>query len=529
MTTGRPAPRSARIAGRLTALDGWKRRGTAVLLGGTAALALPPVHLLPVLLIAFPGLVWLLEGSRSRRAAFGAGWWFGLGWFTLGLYWIAHALLIEPEKFGWMIPFATLGLGGVLAAFTGTATWLVHLSGVRGPGRVPMLAAAWTLMEWVRSWAFTGFPWNPVGSVWDPVLPVLQFGAIAGMFGLSLVTILAAALPALAADSRLTPRARLAALAVAAGLPLALAGWGAARLAPGGDGVVEGVRLRLVQAAIGQSHKWRDDLRQAHLDAHVALSRAPGFDGITHVVWPETATPYFLDSDPERRAQAARAVPPGGLLLTGAPRIARQPFQVWNSLMAVDDQARVVGVYDKVHLVPFGEYVPLRGLLPDAVNVGGSDFAPGAGLRTLALPGLPPAAPLICYEAIFPGAVVGRDQPRPAWLLNVTNDGWFGLSAGPYQHLASSRMRAIEEGLPLVRVANTGISAVFDGHGRPIARLGLGERGVVDAPLPQAPPGLTPFARFGNLAALVMAAAAAGVGLLLGHRPAGGLRTTGAA
>ncbi|HSV29613.1 MAG TPA: apolipoprotein N-acyltransferase, partial [Candidatus Omnitrophota bacterium] len=428
---------------------------------------------------------------------------------------IAHALLVEPEKFGWMIPFATLGLGGVLAVFTGTATWLAHLTRVRGPGRVAMLAATWTLMEWARSWVLTGLPWNPVGSVWDPVLPVLQFGAVAGVFGLSLVTVLAAALPALLAD-RLTTRAKAAILALAAGLPLALGLWGAARLSSAGPAPeVAGVRLRLVQAAIGQSHKWKEELRQAHLDAYVRLSRSAGFESVTHVVWPETAAPFFLDMDAANRSRVAQAAPPGGMVLTGAPRVTpreTQPFQVWNSLMAVTALGDVVATYDKVHLVPFGEYVPFRAVLPASLNIGGHDFSPGPGLRTLDLPGLPPFSPLICYEAIFPAAVVGRDEKRPAWLLNVTNDAWFGLSAGPYQHLASARMRAIEEGLPLVRAANTGVSAVFDGHGREIARLGLGEQGVVDSQLPAAPGEVTVFSRLGNLSALLMAAMVALLG-----------------
>ncbi len=505
----------APIAARLAGLSGWKRHGMAVVLGVAAATALPPVHLLPALVVAFPGLLWLLDGARSRRGAFGTGWWFGLGHFSVGLYWIAHALLVEPEKFGWMIPFATLGLGGVLACFTGVATLLARQSGVEGAGRVPMLAATWTLMEWVRSWAFTGFPWNPVGSVWDPVLPILQIGAVAGIFGLSWFTVVVATLPALAGDA-LPRRVRLAALAKAVAFPLILYAWGSARLADAPSQVVDGVTLRLVQANIGQSHKWRDDLRLAHFQAHLELSQSPGLDAVTAVVWPETAAAFFLDLDERRRAEASTAAPPGGWLLAGAPRVAQEPFQVWNSLLAIGPDARLGGIYDKVHLVPFGEYVPLRGLLPQALNIGGADFTPGPGLRTMTLPGLPPFSPLVCYEAIFPGAVVGRDQPRPHWLLNITNDAWFGLSAGPYQHLASARMRAIEEGLPLVRVANTGISAVFDGLGRPVARLGLGERGVVDAPLPKALADPTPFGRWGNLVPLLLAAASAIIALVLG-------------
>ncbi|MBI5163015.1 MAG: apolipoprotein N-acyltransferase [Magnetospirillum sp.] len=516
------ATRLGALAIAVVDLTGWRRRGLAVLLGLLAALALPPVGAVPVLIVSFPGLVWLLDGSRSGKAGFGAGWWWGLGFFSAGFYWIGYAMMVEPEKFAWMIPFATIGLGGFIALFTGAATWAVYRTKVRGPGRVLLLAVAWTAAEWVRSWILTGFPWNPIGSVWDGALPVLQIGAATGIWGLSLLTVVAFAMPAVLADIGAAPRR--AALAALAALPLAVgAAWGGVRLDSAPAETVDGVRLRLVQATVAQRHKWQDDLREAYLREHLALSRGPGFDRVTTVIWPETAAPFFLDLDLNHRLLAATAAPTGGLLITGAPRITPkgvQPMRLWNSLLAIAADAEVAGIYDKVHLVPFGEYVPLRGLLPiDKITHGAIDFSPGDGLRTLDLPGLPPVSPLICYEAIFPAAVVGTDQARPRWLINLTNDGWFGISAGPYQHFAAARMRAVEEGLPLVRVANTGISAVTDGYGRVIARLGLGERGVVDAPLPTPPPGLTPYARWGNLIALLLAVLVGALGWALRRLP----------
>lgn len=509
-------------AARLMALTGWRRRLSAVLLGVLATAALPPLGALPVLLIAIPGLIWLLDGSASRKAAFGAGWWWGLGWYATGLYWIANAMLIEPDRFGWMIPFATLGLGGVLAVFVGAATALAWSARLGGAGRVMVLAACWTLTEWLRSWVLTGFPWNPLGSVWDAVPAVLQTASVFGVFGLCLLTVLVFGLPAMLAD--MAPRrSKIAALAAAALLLAITAGAGGWRLATLPTEVQPGIRLRLVQASIGQSHKWRDDLREAHLQEQLTLSRAPAAEPVTHVIWPETAAPFFLDLDEGHRAMVASAAPAGGMVLTGAPRVTPQgvePFRLWNSLLAIDGAGRVLDVYDKVHLVPFGEYVPFRRVLPiDKITHGATDFSSGPHLRTLALPGLPPVSPLICYEAIFPAAVVGTDQARPRWLINLTNDGWFGISAGPYQHFAAARMRAVEEGLPLVRVANTGISAVTDGYGRVIARLGLGERGVVDTPLPKPPPGLTPYARWGNLIALLLAVLVGALGWALRRLP----------
>jgi apolipoprotein N-acyltransferase len=521
----------AALPARLAGLTGWRRRLALAGLGIVAALALPPIHAIPVLLLSIPGLVWIWDGSSSRRSAFAAGWWWGVGFYSVGFYWIAHALLIDPLKFGWLIPFATLGLGGVTACFSGLATLLAGLPRLHGPGRILLLAATWVVGEWLRTFVLTGFPWNPLGSVWDPVLPVLQFGAIAGIHGLSLMTLLVFALPAAALDFGMGRRRQLALLAAAAALPLVLFVWGSARLESTTTTMVPGIRLRLVQGNIAQDNKWREDLRDRNFAAMIALSRGPGFERVTHVVWPETAAPYFLDLDDAHRWMAAAAAPPGGLLLTGAPRISPrgvEPLTMWNSLMAVDSRGALVGLYDKVHLVPFGEYVPLRGLLPLAkITQGGVDFSAGTELRTLDLPGLPPFSPLICYEAIFPGAVVGHNQMRPQWLLAVTNDGWFGQSAGPYQHLAAARMRAIEEGVPLVRAANTGISAVFDGLGREIARLPLGQRGVLDAPLPQLPPtllsgGLTPYGRWGDAVPFAIMAVAAMAGFALSRMRAPG-------
>lgn len=514
----------ARLAAVVRDLRGWRRHGTATLLGAGAALALPPIHLVPALLVGLVGLVWLLDGARRWRGTFAAGWWFGLGWFAVGLHWIAHALLVDAARFGWMIPLAVGGLAAVLAAFTGLGTLLAGFFWRPGrPSRILVLAGAWTLAEALRGWAFTGFPWNQPATVWMPWLAPLQTAAVIGALGLSALTVLALAAPAVLADAGAPRWRRGGTVALAVAALLVPAAWGQARLARLDPPSVEGMRLRLVQPNYTQAEKWDPARRDLNLLDQVEMSRAPGFQEITHVIWSETASVFALTTDVERRRLVAMAAPPGGLLLTGAPRVTpagQDPFQVWNSLIAVTPTAGVAGVYDKHHLVPFGEYVPFRDVLPiDKITPGSADFTPGPGPRTLRLPRTPAVSPLICYEVIFPGQVVDRAD-RPAWMVNVTNDAWYGLSPGPFQHFASARLRAVEEGLPVVRVANTGISAVIDPLGRVTGRLDLGTRGVLDAALPEALPP-TPFARLGTLAPLALALAllAAGVvGAWAGHR-----------
>ena len=495
------------VAASLRQVAGWRRRGLLWLLGVAAAAALPPVHLFPLLFVAFSGLLWLLDplpaGAAGRRAAFGAGWWFGFGFFTAGFYWMAYPMLVEPEKFAWVIPFAVLALPAFLALFTGLTTLIVTQSATQGVARVLVLALTWTALEWVRGWILTGFPWNLVGSAWAFSDGMLQFGALAGAFGLSLVTITVCAMPATLSD-RVDKRAWPMVGAAVAVLVLMWAG-GTARIATATLQDVPGVQLRLVQANIPQRYKWNRELREVHFAEQLRMSNlSSGGDAPTHVVWPETATPFFIDRDAERLRRLAGSIRGDGALITGAPRTAvlqEQSLRLWNSLHVIDTGGEITATYDKSHLVPFGEYIPFRAILGSLnLNIGGHDFSPGEGIQTLDIPGAPPASPLICYEVIFPGKVIATAGKRPEWLLNLTNDAWFGPSSGPYQHLASAKMRAVEEGLPLVRSANTGISAVIDPFGRVIASLGLNEKGILDSPLPAKLPGETVYARIGNWA-----------------------------
>ncbi|MBI3513407.1 MAG: apolipoprotein N-acyltransferase, partial [Proteobacteria bacterium] len=285
---------------------------------------------------------------------------------------------------------------------------------------------------------------------------------------------------------------------------------------------VSGVRLRLVQPNIDQQLKWQDSERVAIFRRLLELSQAQAALAPTAIVWPEAATPFLFEQSPEARAAAAAILPPGALLITGAPRATRRPDganDFWNGLVALDRDDTVRGSYDKFHLVPFGEYVPLADILPIQTIApgGGGAFRAGPGPRTLRLPGLPPVSPLICYEVIFPGAVID-DADRPEWILNLTNDAWYGRSSGPYQHFASAIMRAVEQGMPVVRVAQTGISGVIDPYGRVTARLGLGAGGVVDAALPRALPEATPYQRFGGPLLAILLAGGLVAGIAAGRR-----------
>jgi apolipoprotein N-acyltransferase len=450
-------------------------------------------------------------------AAAEIGWWFGFGYFLAGLFWVGEAFLVEAETFAVLLPFAVTLLPAGLALFYGAAAGLARLAWGDGASRVLVLALALSAMEWLRGHILSGFPWNVLGYALTYPLPLMQSAAVLGIYGLTLLAVLIFALPPVlwiqSPAGAAGRRMRLAALAIAIGPIGILALLGQARLSAGSDAAVPGVRIRIVQPSVPQREKWRPENQGRIFQDHIALSAAnaagqpDGLAGITHVIWPEAAMPFLPLAHPEVRAAIGRLLPPNTFLISGALRAepappgSARPRRVFNSLLVFGQGGSLTTLYDKIHLVPFGEYLPMQGAL-EAVGLqqltrlrGG--FAVGIRPRPLLeVPGLPAAAPLICYEAIFPGAIV-QGSSRPGLLLNVTNDGWFGNTTGPRQHLHQARVRAVEEGLPLVRAANNGISALVDGHGRILARLDLDVRGAIDVALPAALQ--TPiYARFGD-------------------------------
>ena len=481
---------------------------TAALLGGASVLGFAPFHVTPATIVGVGGLYLLTSRTPSWRRAALLGWCFGLAFFIVGLHWIANSFLVEAERFGAFAAPAVLSLSALLALFIGAACALARAATGPGWSAAPAFAAAWTLAEFARGTLLSGFPWNLLGYVWSVSEASMQLASAAGVYGLSALTALAAAgfgecfAPALSAKRRIAAGA-LAALAFAA--PWAFGAW---RLAHADTAAGDGPRLRILQPNVPQAMKWRPEEREAILARYLELSGAPAAKPVEAVIWPETALPFLIAQDEAVRRRIADALPPSAALIAGSVRRESAADAVFNSVLAIDPGGRLAGVYDKARLVPFGEFMPLREFLPiPKLTQGTRDFSSGPGPATLRLAALPPFQPLICYEAIFPGDVPAGN--RPQWLVNVTNDAWFGPSIGPQQHFQMARMRAVERGLPLVRAANTGISAIVDAYGRIQASLALGEQSVIDAELPP-PAEPTPYTALGDgpLLATCMAALA---------------------
>lgn len=513
--TDRPPTLVIRAAHAVVLASGWRRAFIAFAAGAASALAVAPVDAWPILFLTLPVLVWLIDGSTAgRRGALWnaavAGWCFGFGYFLFGLYWVGYAFLVDAKTFGWLLPIAVTGLPAYLAIYTGLGAALARVLWVRGPLRILALAATMTIAEWLRGHLLSGFPWNTFGYALTEPLPLAQSVSVVGIWGLTFLALAICASPATLADEKSDTAAPWRPLVMGLVVLAAFFGYGLARLATHPTTYVPKVKLRLMQPNLQQDEKFNYSAKNAVMERYLRLSRratgpdSNGIHDITHLIWPEAAFPFFLTREPDALAQIADLIRPNTELITGAVRAASEPGQhvrrAYNSIYVIDGDGSIRGVYDKVHLVPFGEYLPFQSLLEklglqQLTRMAGG-FVPGDRRRAIDVAGAPKMLPLICYEAIFPDAAVPPGQ-RPGWLVNVTNDGWFGISSGPYQHFQQARVLAIAEGLPLVRDANTGISAVIDPVGRIIKSLPLGVEGVLDAPLPRAiEPTL--YAQFGN-------------------------------
>ncbi len=506
----------------MASLRGWRGRVLALLAGLAAGLAHPPFGLLPGV-FGYALILALIEVHEDRpiRSAFLRGWLAGVGYFSIGMWWITEPFMVDAKEQGWMAPFALVLMAGGLALFWGAAAALSRAARARGPARVLVFAGCLTLWEWLRGHVMTGLPWDLPGETWLAGSAPSQAAAVVGAYGLTWITVAIAAAPAILLE-RVTVRTQVATLGVALATLAGLYGFGAWRVAHALPIRADAPVLRVVQANIDQKDKWKPENLSAILDTYAALSTRPAAVRPAVVIWPEGALPAIIDEliapNSPYASRLRDIVAPGQVLLMGANRAEAggpQGARYFNSLVAFRrdaDALRVVGAYDKHHLVPFGEYMPAGEL---ASKVGfrslvhmADDFTAGPPSRPLSLPGVPVFQTLICYEALFPGvtrAGANAAGHRPSWILNVSNDAWFGQGSGPLQHLNIASYRAIEEGLPIVRATPTGVSAMIDAYGRiqPGARLGLGVLGVFDAPLPS-PLESTGFSRFGDLACGVM-------------------------
>jgi apolipoprotein N-acyltransferase len=497
------------VGEHVRSLTGWRRHGLAFGVGLLSAFSFAPFGIFPFLLIAFAVLVLLIDGAQNHKrpiasAAF-IGWTFGFGHFLAGLYWVGYAFTVDAAAHAWQIPFVALLLPGGMALYLAAACAAASALWRAGVSRLFLFAAFYSAAEWLRGHLLTGFPWNLPAYAWGASLGVLQSAALVGAYGLSLLTVLLGASLAQFCDRDSHAYRLPAAMAV---LFVVLWIGGDLRLATVDPGDVPGIRLRLVQPNVPQSEKYLPQYVARNWQRLIDLSNMRSYQPITHLIWPEAAPPFLVTREAEALDDIAILTNGDRVLMTGAERVLATPngdFHYFNSLYIFANGGQLLDAYDKFHLVPFGEYLPLSGFLTalgiSKVVDSPGGFTPGDGPHTYTVPGAPPAGPLICYEILFPGAVVG--QSRPGWFVNVTDDSWFGPSTGPYQHLLTARVRAIEEGIPVARAANTGISAVIDPLGRVTASLGLDRMGVVDAGLPKAL-GQTPYGRVGDVAFVLL-------------------------
>ncbi|MCF6272403.1 MAG: apolipoprotein N-acyltransferase [Rhodobacteraceae bacterium] len=452
----------------------WRRFGLSLLAGLALALGQAPMDFPWLAILALPGLLYLLRMTCCWKGGFLVGWGAGLGYFGLSLSWIVEPFLVDADRYGWMAPFALVLMAGGMALFWGLGFALAR----RWPNAV-VFAGFWTLAELLRSYIFTGFPWALQAYSWVET-PVIQAASVIGVHGLGFLIVLAGGL-------LLSRRGAVVAVVIVG----VLTSFGLWRLQ---NPVIDtALTVRLVQPNAIQAQKWDPDYYPMFYQRQLDYSAAPGAPDI--VIWPEVSIVYLPGEQPEVREDIAMAAQ--APVLVGARR--RDGQDIYNSLFLIDKESRVEAVYDKYHLVPFGEYMPLQSLadkwgLKGLAEVMGGGISAGTGPKLLSGKGVPAFLPLICYEAIFPQGVAGL---RPEWLVQVTNDAWFGEAFGPYQHFNQSRVRAIEQGLPLARAANTGISAMVDPYGRIVASIPLGQDGFVDAVLP-APLTPTVLARIGQ-------------------------------
>ncbi len=492
--------------------SGW-RRGLFAFAGGSAsAFAFPPYGAFPVLWVTLPLLILLLDGAKWQGAGnlktrffafFCVSWAFFFGFFLLGLFWIAEAFLVDAKSYAWMIPFALVILPGALALIPSLVLAGASLFWTRGISRVLLFAVALALSNWLRGHMLTGFPWNVWGYAFAESLTLMQSFSVMGIYGVGFLVLLLFSMPVVLIDRR--RKAAAFYICVCVLVWAGLVAYGTNRLqAP--PQTVDGLQVLVIQPNIPQADKWKPENRQRLLPLYLQQTQQAlaglNLDIETLIFWPESAFPFLLDEEPEALEAIGAMLPQHTTLITGGIRrvLSENGNRFFNSTFVVSDEGALTDIYDKVRLVPFGEYLPKRWLLQsigvERIVPAPADFTAGKRYKKIDLKNSLIFQPLICYEAIFPQTVL-PEYERPNLLVNLTNDGWFGETAGPYQHFAQARIRAVEQGIPLVRSANTGISGLVDSNGRILAEVVLNKKGSFNFELPEILRS-TPYVRMGD-------------------------------
>ncbi len=480
------------------------------LLGALSGLAMPPYDQWWIFGITFPAVLILIQRVKLTHALT-LGWSFGFGYFLVALHWIGYAFFVNASTDLWMMPFAVGGLAAFLAIYWGLAVALTRHFSAKGFEPVFLAPVFFTAMEYLRGHLFSGFAWAAPGLAVDGMGGLSQLAYLVGMEGLTFLILLwASAIFSLLQGKRLLP------LMVLALLPVSW-GWGEWRLAQTPTQFSETVFVRIVQPNLSEDDEWRSKNARLIFDRLLALSAQPSqlTKQITHIIWPESVVPFLIDESPNALSEVGQMLGENRILMTGAVRRSETDPKAdyFTSVLVIDGNSKVIGHYDKSHLVPGGEFLPLAWLLEplgfrQVVSLPES-FKAGKGPESLRIPGAGLVGAQVCYEATFPRETVDPLN-RPDWLVNVTNDGWFGQSTGPWQHLAQFRLRTIEQGLAGVRSANTGVSAILDPFGRYLVKSPLDVEAVYDGPLPLSlAPGV--YARFGDYVLLSLIL----IGLLL--------------
>ncbi|MCV3239794.1 apolipoprotein N-acyltransferase [Mesorhizobium sp. ZC-5] len=485
-----------RLAGRIILLWGWRRALVAFAAGALAVLAQAPYDFFAVCFVSFPVLVWLLDGATAEPPArflkrlvpaFAVGWWFGFGYFVTGLWWVGGALLVEADDFAWALPLAVLALPALLAVFYGLAAVLARLFWTGDIGRIASLAVGFGVAEWLRSVVFTGFPWNPIGYAAMPIPLLMQSVSVVGVIGMNALAVFVFSMPALLASNRHLRTG----LVLAAALAIAHVGFGYWRLSGPEGASARSLAVRIVQPSILQTEKWDGEVRDRIFRTMLDLSAQPALaDGKKPqlILWPETSVPFLFTERPDALVAIGELLGDGQILMAGAVRAegssgSNANARYYNSVVAINDAGEIVDAVDKVHLVPFGEYLPFEDMLAsigiEKIVQFPMTFSAGNQRHAVTLAGAIRAVPFICYEIIFPD-MVKHDTAMSDLIVNVTNDAWFGDTPGPYQHFRQAQIRAVETSQPLVRAANTGISGFIDDRGRVVDALAINTAGVLD-------------------------------------------------